>query len=490
MASETDHGRPVSRRGIPAWLVSLVVHVIALLAMALIVSPPPSVEALRVITSAPVEDSEIEDDSFEEMEPVEIEASDAVEVVELAVSADVAVEPVEVAAIADDLEAAPLAVELTEFGDRTAPAADMLATIGAVGGDAGGFGGRANPAQMAATGGGNSGSEAAVEAALKWFAAHQRPDGSWTTQFDQCPACQGKCRNSGNRPDTVDDPASATALALLPFLGRGYTHREGAYKPVVERGLRYLAGTVVANQGRAYETRNNHGGYVQAVTAIALCEAYAMSQDTRLAGPAQLALNFIHASQDPVGGGWMYRPRQPGCTSVTAFTVMALKSGHMGYLQVNPTTVRKASAFLDSVASESGSKYGYQNAVPRDSLGPAGILCRMYLGWPKDHEGIEMAVKRFAAKGPDPQNMYYNYYATQVLHHYGGESWVAWNPRMRDLLVKAQSKDGHEAGSWHFAVDHQTGRLWTTALSALILEVYYRHLPIYRQQSVEEAFQE
>jgi len=477
-------------RRTPAWLISLIVHVVALLVMALIVSPPPSVEEPRVITSTPVEDSEIEDDVLEEMEPVEIEATDAVEVVDLAVTADVAVEPVEVVAMANDLDAAPLAVELTEFGDQTAEAANMLTTLGAIGGQAGGFGGRAQPAQMAATGGGSAGSEAAVEAALKWFAAHQRPNGSWTTQFDQCPSCRGQCRNSGNRPNTVDDPASATALALLPYLGRGYTHREGPYKQVVERGLAFLAGTVIANQGRAYETRNNHGGYVQAVTAIALCEAYAMSQDGRLAAASQLSLNFIQASQDPVGGGWMYRPRQPGCTSVTAFTVMALKSGHMGYLQVSPLTVKKASEFLDSVASDYGSKYGYQDAVARETLGPAGVLCRMYLGWPKEHQGIELAVKRFATKGPDPQNMYYNYYATQVLHHYGGEPWVAWNDKMRNLLVKTQATEGHEAGSWHFSVDHATGRLWTTALSTLILEVYYRHLPIYRKQSVDDAFQE
>jgi hypothetical protein len=61
------------------------------------------------------------------------------------------------------LDAAPLAVELTEFGDQKAPAADMLTTLGAVGGPAGGFGGRANPAQMAATGGGSADSEAALK---------------------------------------------------------------------------------------------------------------------------------------------------------------------------------------------------------------------------------------------------------------------------------------------------------------------------------------
>ena len=34
--------------------------------------------------------------------------------------------------------------------------------------------------------------------------------------------------------------------------------------------------------------------------------------------------------------------------------------------------------------------------------------------------------------------MYYNYYATQVLHHYDGELWTKWNAKMRDYLVNSQ----------------------------------------------------
>jgi hypothetical protein len=476
-------------RHTPAWLVSMLVHIVGLLAMALVAIPAPVKDAPRVITSTPAEDAPMVEDSFEELEVVEL--TEVPDVSDPLAPTDVSVvEDVKVIANADDLDAAPLAVELTDFGSQTAPAADMLATVGAVGGTAGGFGGRAKAAQLAATGGGSPDSEAAVEAALKWFSIHQRPDGSWTTQFDQCPSCQGKCGNSGNRPNAVDDPAGATALALLPFLGRGYTHKEGPYKQTVERGLAYLAGTVIANRGQAYEKRNNHGGYVQAVTAIVLCEAYGMSQDARLAGPSQLALNFIHEAQDPRGGGWMYRPKSPGCTSVTAFTLMALKSGHMAYLQINPLTIAKASAFLDSVSSDNGSQYGYMDSSPRPTLGPPGILCRMYLGWKKDHPAIEKAVARLAAKGPDKENMYYNYYATQVLHHYGGDPWIAWNNRMRDLLVSKQSKTGHEAGSWHFNADFATGRIFTTSLSTLILEVYYRHMPIYQQHSVDDHFKE
>jgi hypothetical protein len=304
-------------------------------------------------------------------------------------------------------QAPAVAVEFTDFSTETAPSSDLLSAVGAVGGKGGGLGGRsgAQRQKLVQSGGGSTESEAAVEAALKWFSIHQRADGSWTTQFDQCPSCQGKCHNSGNRPNTVDDPASATALALLPFLGRGYTQKEGPYKQTVERGLAYLAGTVIRNRGQAYEKRNNHGGYVQAVTTIALCEAYGMTQDDRLAGPSQLAINFIQAAQDPVGAGWMYRPKQPGCTSVTAFTLMALKSGHMAYLQINPLTIKKASAFLDSVSSDGGSKYGYQDSSPRPTLGPPGVLCRMYLGWKNDHPAIENAVNRIVSTGPSQENM-------------------------------------------------------------------------------------
>jgi hypothetical protein len=89
-------------------------------------------------------------------------------------------------------------------------------------------------------------------------------------------------------------------------------------------------------------------------------------------------------------------------------------------------------------------------------------------------------------------NMYYNYYATQVLHHVGGYPWEQWNAVMRDYLVKTQAKAGHEEGSWYFDGDdmgsRNGGRLYCTAMAAMILEVYYRHLPLYRQQSVLDEF--
>jgi hypothetical protein len=479
----------------PAWAISMLVHVIVLLSMALVVNEPPKTEPPRLITASAPEVEETFENFEEEMpeQPVGPQ-EDITDVVALPDSANV--EQVQVVSTAADLDAAPLSVELTDFGAETAPTSDLLSSIGAVGGQqAGGLGGRADPKmrqQLLQTGGGSAQSEAAVEASLKWFIQHQMPDGGWSFDLKACPSCQGQCSHGGDK-DRGADRCGATAMALLPFLGRGYTHKEGPYKKQLEAGIGFLAGMSVQGQGKCY----GKGGtmYSQGLAGIVLSESYAMTRDKRLAVPAQAALNFIMNGQDPNGGGWRYAPKQPGDTSAVGWQLMALKSGNMAFLQVNPLTIRKAIAFLDSVQSDDGAQYGYDDkSSPAPARSAVGLLCRMYLGWKKDHPALQRGVDKIAKVGPNT-DLYYDYYATQILHHVEGQRWVDWNNKMRDMLVNSQSKKGHEAGSWYDGVDgghgaHVAGRVYCTALSTMILEVYYRHLPIYGQQSVDEDFKE
>jgi hypothetical protein len=54
---------------------------------------------------------------------------------------------------------------------------------------------------------------------------------------------------------------------------------------------------------------------------------------------------------------------------------------------------------------------------------------------------------------------------------------------MREHLLRTQVKEGHKAGSWNpEGTDYgaRGGRLYATAMALLTLEVYYRHLPMYR----------
>jgi hypothetical protein len=277
-------------------------------------------------------------------------------------------------------------------------------------------------------------------------------------------------------------------MAILPFLGSGQTHIDGSYKGQVKGGLYYL----MTHMGRDGSMHEGGGSmYSHGLAAIVLCEGYAMTHDRALMAPAQASINFIAYAQDPVGGGWRYQPRQAGDTSVVGWQLMALKSGHMAYLQVPPNTVKGAIRFLDAVQADSGSGYGYTGPGKGPATTAVGLLCRMYLGWKQDQPALQRGVEFLSASGPSKTNMYYNYYATQVMRQYGGEPWEKWNKEMRDYLVSTQVQDGPAKGSWFFNGGHGAesgGRLYNTSLATMILEVYYRHMPIYQTQATTEEF--
>ena len=214
---------------------------------------------------------------------------------------------------------------------------------------------------------------------------------------------------------------------------------------------------------------------------------------------AQRAIDFIVQAQDPVGGGWRYRPHDAGDTSVVGWQLMALNSASMAYLNVPQDTIRKAGYFLDSVQTENGSMYGYTSPNRGPATSAIGLLCRMYMGWKHENPALIQGVQILSEAGPSlddsgppRNNMYYNYYATQVLHHYGGYEWVKWNGAMRDYLIGAQTLKGHATGSWYFeGTDMGSpagGRLYCTAMATMILEVYYRHLPLYNEQTIKDGF--
>jgi hypothetical protein len=350
--------------------------------------------------------------------------------------------------------------------------------------DDAGYGYPAHRAAMVSVGGGNGKSEAAVELALKWLAAHQLADGSWS--FDHRKSdCQGRCANHGSLGAAH---IGGTSLALLPFLGAGNTHIEGKYRDNVRRGLTFMGKSMRAG-GSLHERSGNM--YSHGLATIALCEAYVMTRDKKLQPACQLAIDFISASQDPNGGGWRYTPKQKGDMSVSSWQITALRAGHMSYLDISAATIKNTSKFLDSMQTDGGAFYGYAGPGKGNATTAIGLLCRMYLGWKRDNGAIRRGVQFISDTGPSADNMYYNCYATQVMRHYDGELWTKWNEKMRPQLVNSQSKNGHETGSWFIkGGDHGVGpggRIYCTAMATRILEVYYRQVPIYQSQASEDG---
>ncbi len=322
--------------------------------------------------------------------------------------------------------------------------------------------------------GGTKSTQDAVHLALAWLVRNQGDDGMWSLR--------GPYPNAS----TTENKPAATAMALLAFLGDGHTHLEqDEFRQTVHRGLKALL--KVQGDDGAFVVDGvpmHHRLYTHAQCTIALCELYGITKDSALRDPAQHAVDYCVKIQAEEGG-WRYFPNEDSDTSVTGWFVMALQSARMAQLSVPTPCLNKAERFLDAVASHGGGRYAYQpGRVDTPAMTAEGLLCRQYLGWPRDDERLQAGVAHLS-RNPvdfDSPNVYYWYYATQVMHHMGGQRWVEWNRVMRQAIPEHQEHEGRERGSWNPEDDEwgrTTGRLYMTCLSTYMLEVYYRHLPLY-----------
>jgi hypothetical protein len=317
---------------------------------------------------------------------------------------------------------------------------------------------------------------------LAWLARHQAEDGHWgLNDFYK----HGKC-NCGN-PGSSHEVAG-TAFALLPFLRAGATHqntdKDQLYPKTVERALRWL----ITRQGADGGFSAN--GYEHALATICLCEAYGLTEDAILKGPAQRAINCCVAWQH-AAGGFRYGPRMAGDMSVSGWFVQALHSGNMAGLNVPKATWIGVNNFLDSVGIPEGSGYGYMQPQPAPTMTATGLLCRQMMGWEPKRVGLQKGLEYLRKLPPSPnfRNSYYYYYATQVVHNLAPsnpEAWEQWYPKMRDMLIDSQDQGGnadrrHQKGSWSPEGDAwgaQLGRLGFTSLALLTLEVPDQWLPL------------
>jgi hypothetical protein len=114
------------------------------------------------------------------------------------------------------------------------------------------------------------------------------------------------------------------------------------------------------------------------------------------------------------------------------------------------------------------------------------LVCRLFLGMPVDHPCVGEAVELLARSPPETRspNAYAWYYATLASFHVGGPQWEAWNRQLQAALLPLQRRESNGLdGSWDPdpVWGGHGGRVYATAMAAMTLEVYYRHLPMHRQ---------
>ena len=318
--------------------------------------------------------------------------------------------------------------------------------------------------------------EKAVDDALAWLARHQERAGNW---------------KPGQAVEQHTE-TGLTGLATLAFLGAGHTHlSKTKYSKNVQYGLEWLIYTQKSDGNLMGSARI----YCHAIATLALCEAYGMTKDERIRPSAQKAVTWLVRAQHSTTGGWRYQPGQRGDTSVFGWVIMALRAGRHAGLYVPDSTWTKAKIFLTTVSSGKGGglasyRPGYKVS---ETMTAEALVCRQIFGQPSTDDGPTTALQYIQLKQPTVSNynIYYWYYGTLALHSVGGKPWKDWNEKLVDILVKTQATKGDDAGSWDprkpYGVDG--GRVFSTATSALCLQVYYRYAPAYAQQEKKKSVQ-
>ncbi len=337
--------------------------------------------------------------------------------------------------------------------------------------------------------GGTATTEGAVEAALDWLAANQSDGGRWDA--DQHGAGRenrhlGHDRQgAGKRADT-----GITGLALLAYLGAGQSHLEGKHREHVQHGLEFLLASQASDGNLSADAELFARMYCHGIATLALCEAYALTGDERLKPGVTRAVNYSLRSQH-AEGGWRYQPGDRGDMSQFGWQVMALKSAELAGMPIPAETKFRMTRFLRSCSG--GTYHGLAAYRPGDrasrTMTAEAMVCRVFLASENDAATLDEATRFVLEELPSARdaNVYYWYYGTLAMFQRQGNDWRKWNAAMQPALLDSQRFDGRFAGSWD--PDQQWGayggRVYSTALGALCLEVYYRYLPLHGGEAAE-----
>ena len=479
-------------RHAPWFGISILIHLVALLILSLFAGTgKKDLDNTAIEMQAPEKIDELEEEPEEEPEEPEEEP----EPEPILQDAEISDHNEDDTDEFDEVEGDP-----TQDADSAFDSDAFNDAIGIGGGAGGKFGNRRGGRRRLRTRGGGQMAES-IRLGLEWLKKHQDPDGSWSSAevMKQCPAGD-TCDGPGNPVNDV----GMTGLALLAFLGDGSTMRSGPYKQVVKRGVKWMIGQM-DDEGLIGEASGNHYMYSHSIAALAMVEAYGLSKYRTLKKYAQRCINYIQTSRNPYKV-WRYYPRDgDNDSSVTGWMVFALNSAKEFKLKVDQKALDYSLAWFNDVTDESTGQVGYQTrgegsareehmkdrfpSSKTEALTAVGLLCRIFLGQnPKDEPILQVAADTMLKKPPvwntndGSIDLYYWYYGSYAMFQMGKKWWTGWRKGLESALLKSQRKDGHQKGSWDpvSAWSEAGGRVYTTALAVLCLEVYYRYTALIR----------
>jgi hypothetical protein len=470
-------------RHAPWLMLSIVIHGMVLMAAWLLFTGTGVPDSSKSIAMNPQDEEEIVEIEPEEEPPEEEETEE---------------EP-----MLQDTEITEVTEDVTEDfedlnTDRDFDDDQWNTALGLGGGSGGGKYGNRRTGRSSAKGG--RATARAIEMGLEWLKDHQDPDGMWDADEFMKHDVDG-ARTDGAGVATHD--VGVTALALLAFLGDGSTMRSGPYRDVIKDAVMWLRQQQGDNGLFGINAAHDYI-YDHALAALAMIEAYGLSDYKLLKRYAQGGINYLESHRNPYSV-WRYQPQDnDNDTSITGWAVMAYKSAEDFGLDVDPQAMQNAALWFDEVTNERG-QAGYQvrgqpsarNMGNHASLFPpskgealtaVGLMCRFFL----HQDPAETSVMRAAAdtilqkppvwdEGSGAIDHYYWYYATYALYQMGGRHWQSWSRDLTKAVVNTIRDDGNFRGSWDpvGAWGEDGGRVYSTAILVLTLEAYYRYTRVF-----------
>jgi hypothetical protein len=275
-----------------------------------------------------------------------------------------------------------------------------------------------------------------ISRALVWMGHHQNTDGSWG---DVPVSTEGH----------VIGKTGITSLAVLSFLGQGYSHlSRDEYDGLcfgfqIQLALRWLMDD---QRGDGSFRSIQDAGFDQALAALALSEAFGMTASNALREPALNAMGALGRMQGP-DGGW-------GGPGPTAWAIVAARSAESSDLPLPEELKSRALVYVGVTPHESG----------------------IWSRWALSHrrEGFEPLAAALTASPPDPSNLAGWYHAASSLHRYDGPDgpvWKSFREAIKGTLLAQQRADG----AW--PADTRSHEVVRTSLVIQTFEVFWNNHP-------------
>jgi hypothetical protein len=352
--------------------------------------------------------------------------------------------------------------------------------------------------------GASAASDKAVLDGMRWLVRHQNQDGSWSvrglsTSCRTSPPC-----NPRDTSATAVGDVGATSLALASFLAMGFSQASTQELVDTAMGERHRIGTRV-EKGLVWliEQQGEDGTWphstcnleAQALGTLALGDAFGMTSDERMKGPAQKGLDALvrmqtQSATDKARAGWKHEGSD-GADDIdaTLWAVQALYAARVVHLTVDPQALDGAWRFSERALKEAAA------AKPGDARIAKLALIRILTRPDRKDASMQRATDSILSLlGPAAQeksNALTDYVDALVMSQLHGadsvgrapEVWKRWIAEWPPTLMASQDSTtlNCHAGGW-LAPDPScpaTSPVVTTALRMLALESFYRYESVF-----------